>query len=72
MASLQILTSASTAMRFPLACVPKHWIQGETAFPFCECKKGETRRRIIAHNLHKEVQDLLTKGDTRSPHKRNV
>ena len=31
-ASLQILTSASTAMRFPLACVPKHWMVKNTTW----------------------------------------
>ena len=36
-------------------------------------KQGEgTLLTKEARSLHKEVQDLLTKGDTRSPHKRNV
>ena len=31
-ASLQILTSASSTMRFPLACVPKHWMVKNTTW----------------------------------------
>ena len=31
-ASLQILTSASSTMRFPVACVPKHWMVKNTTW----------------------------------------
>ena len=63
-------TKQADPILMPLACPSCADSLSSIAFPFCEHKKGETRRRNICSQ--QEVQDLLTKGDTRSPHTRNV
>ena len=71
-------TKQANPILMPLACPFLADSLSSTAFPFCEHKKGETRRRNICSqrrckiSSQQEVQDLLTKGDTGSPHKRNV